>query len=230
MLLKRVFLTFSLAIVAIAANAQWSVGVLAGYDYNLYDYAKGYAYDLRYDGRAGLDFTVPVQYNFNQWFGLRADIDYVQKGHKMHRSGTHEGTYTNTRDHYLHLPIVASFSFGGEKIRGYLNLGGYMGFWAVSSIEGQARLAMAPDIDDTQYYYFNEKLDFDSKRDNRFDAGLTGSIGLGYYFKHNVEFRAEGLCYYSLIDTGSGSKNNIAPRYNTTFALRVGCIYHFITK
>ena len=66
MLLKRVFLTFSLAIVAIAANAQWSVGVLAGYDYNLYDYAKGYAYDLRYDGRAGLDFTVPVQYNFNQ--------------------------------------------------------------------------------------------------------------------------------------------------------------------
>ncbi len=171
MLLKRVFLTFSLAIVAIAANAQWSVGVLAGYDYNLYDYAKGYAYDLRYDGRAGLDFTVPVQYNFNQWFGLRADIDYVQKGHKMHRSGIHQGSYTNTRDHYLHLPIVASFSFGGEKIRGYLNLGGYMGFWAVSSIEGQARLAMAPDIDDTQYYYFNEKLDFDSKRDNRFDAG-----------------------------------------------------------
>ena len=81
MLLKRVFLTFSLAIVAIAANAQWSVGVLAGYDYNLYDYAKGYAYDLRYDGRAGLDFTVPVQYNFNQWFGLRADFDYVQNGH-----------------------------------------------------------------------------------------------------------------------------------------------------
>lgn len=47
----------------LGARAQWSVGVMADYDYNSYDYAKGgYAYDLRYEGRGGLSMSIPVQY------------------------------------------------------------------------------------------------------------------------------------------------------------------------
>ena len=49
-------LTLSLCLVA---RAQWSVGIMAGYDYNSYSMAKGYAYDYRYGGMGGfIIFTI----------------------------------------------------------------------------------------------------------------------------------------------------------------------------
>lgn len=45
----------------------------------------------------------------------------------MHRAGIYQGTYTYTRDHYLHIPLLVSFSFGGNKVRGYFDAGGYAG-------------------------------------------------------------------------------------------------------
>ena len=118
------------------ARAQWSVGVMAGYDYNVYSVAKGYAYDYRYGGMGGLEVTVPVQYNFLDWLGLRADVSYVQKGHTMHRTGVYEGLWTDTRDHYLHVPLMLSFSFGGSKVRGWVDAGGYIGGWLSSWQKG----------------------------------------------------------------------------------------------
>ena len=55
---------FSICLLALTlclvARAQWSVGIMAGYDYNSYSMAKGYAYDYRYGGIGGLEVTVPV--------------------------------------------------------------------------------------------------------------------------------------------------------------------------
>ena len=218
------------------AKAQWSVGVLAGYDYNVYSYSKGYAYDYRYGNKGGLEVTVPVQYNFFDWLGIRADISYVQKGHTMHRTGIYEGTFTDTRDHYLHIPLMVSFSFGGEKVRGWVDAGGYLGGWLASRQRGvvDRPIGFEPnqegafkDYYDERYYYFDEKVEFFDLRDQRYDAGLTGVAGVGWKVVPAVELRIEGVCWYSLIDTASRTPDNVAPRYNTTWALRLGCAFHF---
>jgi hypothetical protein len=209
---------------------------MAGYDRNIYTYEKGYAYDYRFGNKSGLDLTIPVQYNFVDWFGLRTDLAYVQKGHTMHRTGNRIGEYTDTRDHYLQMPFMTSFSFGGEKVRGWYNPGAYVGYWLSSHWSGVSKIVQSESnginiVKDPGYaYYFDEKIDFLSKRDNRFDAGLTGVVGVGWRFLPNIEARFEAVCWYSLVDRASGSDNNLAPRYDTTFSSRLGLVYYFNKK
>ena len=80
-MIKRLFIVLAMVVAAVGLRAQWSAGLMVGYDYNSYDYAKGYGYDLRYGGRSGFAMSVPVQYTINDWFALRADLAYLQKGH-----------------------------------------------------------------------------------------------------------------------------------------------------
>lgn len=234
--MKRAIISLFVLTLCFGAKAQWSVGLLAGYDYNVYSMAKGYAYDYRYGNKGGLEVTVPVQYNFFDWFGLRADISYVQKGHTMHRTGVYEGERTDTRDHYIHVPLMVSFSFGGNKVRGWVDAGGYIGGWLASRCKGVMNrpIGYEPEQEGPfKYYYderayrFDEKVEFFDKRDQRFDAGLTGVAGVGWMVNQIVELRLEGVCWYSLIDTASKTPDNVAPRYNTTWALRLGCAFHF---
>jgi hypothetical protein len=219
------------------ARAQWSVGLMAGYDRNVYTYEKGYAYDLRFGNKSGLELTVPVQYNFNDWLGVRADLSYVQKGHTMHRTGWATGMEINTRDHYLQVPLRASFSFGGSKVRGWFNPGGYVGYWLSSYWEGTTLMMTSPNgadysilQDPSIAYEFDEKVKFMSERDNRLDAGLTAVVGVGWRFHPCLEARLEGACWYSLVDRASSDSYNVAPRYDTTYSIRLGVAYYFKQK
>ena len=67
--------------------------------------------------------------------------------------------YTNN---YLQLPIMASFSFGSEKLRGFCNLGVYGGYWLNSSRKGR-------EMNTTSWkaYDFSEKMKFNGERDRR---------------------------------------------------------------
>ena len=225
-----------------AAKAQWSVGVMAGYDHNVYSCDNGFASDYQYGNRGGLEITVPVQYDFKEWLGVRADLQYVQKGHTFQRSGTLEGTYTNTRDHYLQIPLTASFSYGGKKLRGWVNPGVYGGYWLSSrrkslyGIYNFSSIEYIPYATSPEYaeeladyvIHVDEKVEFDSRRDRRLDAGLTATVGVGYRFCPNWEARVEGACYYSLVSRTKGSEFiNYSKRYDTTWVIRAGVVYAF---
>ena len=69
------------------ANAQWRVGVTAGADYNVFSIDKQYMADVLFDGRWGVTYGVTGQYNFTDWFGVRADFNLTQKNYRMHRVG-----------------------------------------------------------------------------------------------------------------------------------------------
>ena len=119
-----------------AKHGKPLVQCTALYCRNTLDMDTGYAYDLRYEARDGFTVGIPVQYDFRDWFGLRADLVFVQKGQKMHRTDTYNAIHTDTRNNYLQLPVMASFSFGGERLRGFLNAGGYVGGWLSSHRKG----------------------------------------------------------------------------------------------
>ena len=217
---------------ALKANAQWKVGVEAGYDYNFYHIDTQYAYDFRYEGRGGFTLGVPVEYGILDWLALRADLTYLQRGYKMHRA--YNKTFQNRRDVYLSLPVMARFSFGSEIVRGFLHAGGYVGYWLKSSLNGLEK-SNTSDFDQLLngkecdvFYPYNHDFSFNSKRDNRFDAGLVGGVGVSYRVLHQLEVEVEGRCYYGLTSTTKDyMKYGKQPRYNTTVALFAGVKYCF---
>ncbi|MGN0187109.1 MAG: outer membrane beta-barrel protein [Paludibacteraceae bacterium] len=206
--------------------ATWYMGFMGGYDYNDYSIETNYAYDLRYKGRGGLTIGMPTQLCIAKWFALRIDVMYVQKNHKMYRTNAYSDIYTNTSNHYLHLPIMLNFSFGGEKLRGYMSFGGYAGCWLASQREGQT-ISIGNTSNATETLYaFDEVRKLNNAIDRRIDSGLAGNVGIALNIDERMMFHVEAGCYYSLLST-ERDKTLIAPnpRYNTTFTIQCGLTF-----
>ncbi len=227
--MKRTLLLFCLAIISSlpAMAAKWHIGFELGYDYNAYSIETNYAYDMRYKGAGGVSAGVPVQVDIKDWFAVRMDLLYLQKNHTMHRTHSYDAIYTNTCDHYLQLPVLLDFSFGGKLVRGYVGVGGYMGCWLASHRDG--RTVSVANV--TTYlgggcYEFDEYRKLDKRHDNRFDAGLAGNLGLRVKIDESMSFFAETNIYYGLVSTEK-TKNLIAPnpRYNTTCTIQIGLMF-----
>ena len=190
----------------------------AGYAYNQYSIDTQYAYDFNFDGRSGLTVGIPVEYGILDWLAVRADFVYLQKGYSMQRA--YNQGYRDRRDHYLSLPVMARFSFGGEKLRGFLHAGGYMGYWADSRVKG-TEISWDNLIDDfladNESFVFapyDRRYEFISKRD--------------YRIHPHIELEAEGRCYYALTSTTKDyMKHTKQPQYNTTFTIQAGVKYCF---
>ncbi len=227
--MKRTLLLACLTAISLvpASAVTWFLGFEGGYNYNDYSIETNYAYDMRYKGAGGITVGVPVQLDVVDWFALRMDLQYVQKNHKMYRTHAFQELYTNTHDHYLQLPILLNFSFGGEKLRGYVGVGGYFGCWLASHREG-VMLAMSNTSNSLggTPYSFDEYRPLDAKHDCRFDSGLAGHLGLRIKIDERMAFHAETAFYYGLVSTEK--IENIAaptPRYNTTYSLLIGLTF-----
>ena len=221
-----------IALLAFQAKAQWAVGVEAGYDYNSHHLNTQYAYDFRYEGRGGLTIGIPIEYRIFNWFAVRADLTYIERGFKMHRK--YNETFQNRRDHYLSLPIMARFMFGSQRIKGFLHAGGYVGYWLKSSLDG-CEMSLTSIFDGMEnknngkvFYSYQKDYTFNPTRDNRFDAGLAGGIGVSYRILPRLEVEIEGRCYYGLTSTTKHYMKHVKQsRFNTTIAVLAGIKYCF---
>lgn len=223
--LKLIFLLV-LAFYSTVVSAQWKVGVQAGYTNNSLATESGYAYDRRYEALGGFMVSVPVQYEFVDWFALQADLSYMQKNYSLSRSGRYSDVHSDVRNGFMSLPVYAHFSFGGTKLRGFLNAGAYVGYWMSSRIKGAQAQYFHDfvDTDDMASHHFNEKVPFDSRRDNRFDGGLSLGVGLKYRLSPQLWLMAEGRYYYGLTDLQKKYMLKQVHRYNETLTIQVGCM------
>ena len=157
---KKKMILVCAMMLSMAVHAQWRVGVTAGTDYNLYTMDKQYETDWQTEGRWGATVGITGQYNVTDWLGVRADLNWTQKNYRHNRERLPiDYKYFNN---YLQLPVMASLSMGGEKLRGFVNLGVYGGYWLSSHREGYDWNMFSG-----KYYSFSEKVEFDSDRDQR---------------------------------------------------------------
>ncbi|MBQ6209347.1 MAG: PorT family protein [Prevotella sp.] len=223
--MKRIVLTLVVFTFSLVANAQWRIGGTVGATYNLYSRDNHYMSDWHYQGAWGRvrniyfgSIGVMGQYDVNDWLGIRADLNWTMKNHRQYR--TMVSTDYETQNSYIQLPVMASFSFGGQKIRGFLNAGVYGGYWLISYDYGT--------LLDQKYRYIN---DFEGKRDQRFDFGCVGGVGLEWRFKYKNKDWAwqifETRIYYSTKSIQKDYMKIKDPRYNTTIALQSGLCYFF---
>ena len=201
--------------------AQWRVGVTAGADYNTHTMDLQYMNDFRLDGRWGATLGVTGQYDLTDWFGVRADLNWTQKNYRLHRMAYDVVDY-KYRNNYLQLPVMASFSFGGENLRGFCNLGGYAGYWLNSS-----RWGIDTNSFTSRNYEFSEEVTLDSDRDQRLDGGLVGGVGVEYRFCEHWALQGEVRYYYSLVSTRKQYQQTKDYRYNSTAAIQIGASYRF---
>ena len=206
---------------AMTAQAQWRVGVTGGADYNVFSMDQQYMTDYKVDGRWGVTLGVTGQYDVNDWLGVRADLNWTQKNYRHSRVVYSDVNYKLTNN-YLQLPVMASFRFGGERLRGFCNLGVYGAYWLNSNRKGSDWNSFANKTTE-----FDEKVDFYDTRDQRWDCGLVGGIGLEYLITNHWAAQAEVRYYYSTTSTTKQYMRNKDYRYNSTTAVQLGINYIF---
>ena len=214
-------ITFIALVLPSLAFAQWRVGVNGGATYNHSTISKHYMTDYQWKDRWGVTLGVMGQYDINDWLGVRAELDWTQKNYRLTRQILSNLDYKYVNN-YLQLPVMASFSFGGKQLRGFCNAGVYGGYWLTSGREGT-------DFNNSseKVYEFSEDIKFNSERDQRFDFGFVGGIGLEYRFCQRWAAQVEMRYYYSTVSTQKDYMRLSDPRYNSTLGVQAGLWYSF---
>ncbi len=214
-------LTMLVLMLPMMVFAQWRVGINGGGDLNHFIIDKQYQTDYQFKDRWGGTVGIMGQYDIADWAGIRFELDWMQKNYRQTRETlkVYDYKYVNN---YLQLPVMGSFSFGGQKVRGFCNLGIYGGYWLNSSRKGFDYNALTQ-----KGYDFTEKVEFYDDRDRRWDFGFVGGAGLEYRFASHWAAQVELRYYYSTVSTTK--VNDVAKdyRYNSTLALQAGLWYCF---
>jgi len=220
---KQFFLLLCLLLtVPAVSHAQWRAGVSGGGDYNWFTLDKQYQTDFRYDGAWGWNAAVFGQYDFLPWVGLRAEIEASERNYRFRRTGIYSGTNYTVHNTYLQVPLMARFSFGGQQVRGFVNAGVYAGYWLTGRYKGsQFNIVMA------ETYPVDEAYIFQKEKDQRWDFGLAGGIGIEYRFLAHWAVHIEGRCYYSFVSTVKPYMLIKDNRFNTTIGINAGFTYIF---
>ena len=203
------------------AFAQWRIGANVGATINHPTIDKQYMEDLEYKDRMGITFGVMGQYDFNDWLGVRAELDWTQKNYRQTRNVVDDQDYKYTNN-YLLLPVMASFSFGGEKWRGFCNLGVYGGYWLNSYRKGTDFNSFSGKV-----YTFSEKVGFEKDLDQRWDCGFVGGLGMEYRISKRWGAQVEARYYYSTTSFRKEMPHFKDKRYHSTVGLQAGVMYFF---
>ena len=209
------------------ALAQWSVGIRGGTSVTDIDRSRASRIDETYESLCGYDIGIRGSYTINPWLAVRADLSVMQRNHRLQRHLNYlSPVYTDHLNTYLALPLMADFSFGAERLRGHLLLGGFVGYWLRQRVNG-----ITYGMTDYEVFFndFDNMPDFEST-DRRYDAGLAGGIGLSYCLISHIALSLDALLYYDLVSHHKGYPHLQDYRYLTTGTLTFGISYFIPRK
>ena len=224
--MKRLLLIIPFILLTRTAFAQWSVGAHGGVGFTNIDRSQAGRIDETYNPLLGYNFGAKAAYAAGSWFAFRADLDVMQRNHRMQRHLDYlSPVYTDHVNTYLTLPFMADFSFGLERLRGHLLLGGFAGYWLHQRVRG-----VTYGMTDYEVFYngFDEQRPFLDK-DYRLGAGLLSGMALSYSLNSHVDLSLDAVLYYDLVSHHRGYLNLQDYRYLTTSSLTLGISYK-ITK
>jgi Outer membrane protein beta-barrel domain len=216
-------------------RSQFFVGVEGGPNMNYLSTSNASEPFTDYRGMKGWNIGIPVGYQFFDWLSIEATPTYIKKNFDIVRTGFFTGVYQQNYNTYLQLPLNLRFSFGGNELRGFVDLGGYAAYWQSGRIKGtEANILNEVDtafetvnptsiLGENYGYTYNQKYTFNSSKDNRLEFGLVGGLGVSYELQETYNFYLEGRYYRAMTDQQKNYELNQAPRYNDNFGVALGC-------
>ena len=218
---KILILTTFALFLPLGAWAQWRVGIGGGFSYNRYSMDRQYMTDYTLKGATGFHGGIIGQYTFTDWLAVRAEFDLTQRNWGMDRTNVSsvDVNYINT---YVLMPIMASLSWGGPKLRGFVNLGEYQGYWMYSYRYGKERNSFSH-----RDYSYSERVEFNKEKDQRWDYGLIAGLGIEFHFARHWAVQWEARYWHSLESQVKQYMMVKDYRYNNTFTAQVSMFYCF---
>ena len=224
-----------LLVIALPANAQYAISFGAGVDKNqLHTDISGIPY-TREQSEYGIILNISVSWQAKNWLFLKTGMSYLQKNYTYERTGPYRGMYITFINSYVQLPLMAGIEYGNRKIKGFLQTGIYGAYWIRGKMKGKIPdiYNITDTIDNTgqlvetfKLASFNEKYNFDSRKDRRFELGWTSGLDISYYLTQKSNLVLEVNYFRSLTDQQKNYMINQKARYNQTFTCTVGYIYH----
>ena len=222
--MKRLALLILLCFLQGEAIAQWAVSLNGGATSTTITRSTAGRIDETYSTLWGYDFGIGGRYTLNPWLAIRADLNLMQRNHRMQRRLNYiSPVYTDHLNTYLSLPLMADFSFGLKKLRGHLLLGGYCGFWLTHRVKG---VTYGMTDYDVFFNTFNQSNPF-TREDRRLNTGILCGIGLSHCLSRHIDLNLEALYHYDLVSHHIGYAFLHDYRYLNTLSLTLGIIYHF---
>ncbi len=221
---------FIMVISTISSNAQFAVGLDAGWNKNYIATNNANRTFTYYQPLSSITIGIPVQYTVNNWFAIAADPSFIQKNYRVQRGDFYAGIYQDNTNNYIQLPLMGHFMFGGSRLKGFLNAGIYGAYWMIGTVQGTLANILNP-VDNAggtsiynynQPYSYKESYNFNPVRDNRFEFGWVAGVGLEYQLKKRIKIFTEGRLLYSFTDQQKNYSLNQVPRYNTTPCINAG--------
>jgi hypothetical protein len=196
-----------------AHAVEVSVGLELGGSYNKLNTSTGYRVNMSYNERLGIMVGVPVLVSFNEYFAFGSGLRYIQKNYTLY--GT--DNYIDYTNGFLQIPVFTEFSFSGDSLL-FFNLGITFGLWLHSDRSG--------------YWYggFNDSVEFDSERDNRFESTFFAGLGLRYTFFEFFTTYITAQYHYGLTDLQKDYMIGPVPRYNNTITVQLGVRWSWRSK
>lgn len=203
-------------------HGQIRIGLYGGPDRCYRNISTLYDYEhYRYPSCGGM-VGVNVQYNFNDWLGLRADLNMQKRNYQeTFWQKKEEWEVKNT---YYSLPITASFFKRYKNIEGYFNAGGYIAYWGNKEIkETQKYSYLSGEIVEDQNFF--------TEADRRFDAGVTCFAGARWYIYKDISLNLEGQWYHGMVNNHKVGHNFFnLPSTDDVVSVVFGVSYTFLSK
>lgn len=225
---NRISLRTVLSVIALAAaaevSAQWQVGIEAGMDITSIDRSQAGRVDETYSSEVGWTCGLMARYSVRDWLAVRTGFDVMDRTHRMDRNITYlDPVYTEYKNTYLTVPLMADFSFGGTRLRGHMYAGGFAGYWLNAEREGTTYWM-------TDYYVyfspFDERVEFTDEQ-QRFTAGLQTGAGISYLISNHLGVSLDAIYYYDLVSYQKSSEHLSDPRYLSSLAVSLGVTWNF---
>lgn len=237
--MKRKFISFlfTIPIFVTSAQAQLTIGPSAGITNN---FLKTNINSLSYTKNQtenGLIIDLPVQYAIKNGFFLETAFTFLQKNYSYRRTGPFAGIYTKFTNTYCQLPVTAGREYGHRKIRVGVLAGVYGAYWLQGRMKGKIpNIYSVKDSTNgsgqtTETFGlsgFNEKYVFDSRKDRRFEFGLTAGLCCAYFLHSGNCFTIVANYSHAITDQQKNYMVNQLQRLNQTFAVCVGYRYQLI--
>lgn len=203
-------------------NSHWAIGFRVGSNSTAISRYDAGRMDEEYSSLGGFEAGLQGAISINDWLAVRANLSFMQRSHRMDRNLNYlDPVYTEHINSYLMLPVMADFSFGSQRLRGHMLLGGYAGYWMKERRQGTTYWM-------TDYYVYFESFDetreFDDS-DNRLNAGLSFGMAISYSLDNHWDLGLDALYYYDLTSHHNGYDALADPRYLNTLAISLSLSY-----
>jgi hypothetical protein len=225
---EQTALSAALQKMAVPVDYHWYIGVYGGYANNHLYTSKGYHSYTEYQDGHGFTIGLPVRYQIFSWLGVGTEPVFIQKNYRRQRTEQFSSVYEELTNSFLDFPVYANLSAGFDHLRFYTNLGFFLGVWLDSHVKGtgiEASENYWEPASEPYYASYNEKREFDERRDSLFDGGLFAALGVQYALSP-CTFFIEGRFYYSLSDLQKQYMKNMVPRMNDTWTIQAGVVFN----